>query len=85
MFTFLLGLGLVAVGVLMLKFHRPLYNFTGNLDFIERWVTAGTPAFLKIFAVILVIVGMAMAFGLFGWLTQPLSDGFRDAFGGGIK
>lgn len=85
MFTILLGIGMIGVGILMLKYHQQVYNFTGSLDFVDRWVTAGTPAFLRIFAVALVIIGLGMVFGVWGWLTQPISDGFRDAFGGGIK
>ncbi len=85
MFTILLGLGMMIVGILMLRFHQAVYNFTGSLDFIDRWVTAGTPAFLKLFSLALIIIGMGMVFGIWTWLTQPLSDGFRDAFGGGTK
>ena len=85
MFMIILGLSFFSAGILMLKFNRPVYNFTGNIDFVERWVTAGTPAFLKIVALLLVIIGMGMVFGIWGWLTQPIADGLRSTFGGGVQ
>lgn len=70
----LLGLIFITVGTLMLVFNRQIYSFTGGLDFIENHFRAGTPSFLKLFAVVLVFVGILMATGLGGWLTSPLRN-----------
>lgn len=48
LFNIFLGMFLMAVGLVILKFWRNIYNFTGAIDFVERIVTAGTPAFIRI-------------------------------------
>lgn len=75
----------MAIGLLLLKFALNVYNFTGPIDFIERWVTAGTPAFIKILGVILVILGMGTIFGIWAWLTDPLVEGVKDLTGSNLK
>lgn len=67
----------MALGLAMLKFWRNIYNFTGAIDFVERWVTAGTPAFIRIIGVILVVFGLGMTFGIWSWLTQPVADAVK--------
>jgi len=68
------GLIWIAVGMAMLIYNRQLYNFTGAIDFIESHWTAGTPSFLKLFAVALVIIGLSLATGVGGWLISPITD-----------
>lgn len=77
LFNVFLGIFLMAVGLTMLKFWRNIYNFTGAIDFVERWVTAGTPAFIRILGVVLVVFGLGMVFGVWSWLTQPIADSVR--------
>lgn len=80
-FNIILGLVLISLGLLMLKFWRSVYNFTGALDFVERWITAGTPAFIRIVGVLLVVIGLGTIFGFWSWLTAPLVDGIRSVTG----
>ena len=82
---FFLGVLLLVIGFLLLQFHQQVYNFTGELDFVVRWVPAGTTSFIKLVGVVLVILGMGMMFGLWTWLTQPIADAFSSAFGGKIR
>lgn len=76
---------MLATGLLMLKFWRNVYNFTGAIDFVERLVTAGTPAFIKIMGIALVVIGLGTIFGFWGWLTAPLVDGIKGLSGQNIN
>lgn len=76
---------MLATGLLMLKFWRNVYNFTGAIDFVERFVTAGTPAFIKIAGIALVVIGLGTIFGFWGWLTAPLVDGIKGLSGQNIN
>jgi hypothetical protein len=84
-FNIFLGLAMLATGLLMLKFWRNVYNFTGAIDFVERLVTAGTPAFIKIMGIALVVIGLGTIFGFWGWLTAPLVDGIKGLSGQNIN
>lgn len=84
-FNIFLGLAMLATGLLMLKFWRNVYNFTGAIDFVERLVTAGTPAFIKIMGIGLVVIGLGTIFGFWGWLTAPLVDGIKGLSGQNIN
>jgi hypothetical protein len=81
LFNIILGLSLMGLGLAMLKFWRGIYNFTGAIDFVERWVAAGTPAFIRIVGVVLVVFGLGMTFGIWTWLTQPIADGVKSLSG----
>lgn len=85
MFTIFLGIFLVALGIAMLKYWQAVYNFTGGIDIIEKWSPAGTPAFIRIFAALLVLFGLGMIFGLWTWLTQPFAEGVKGLSGQGIQ
>jgi len=76
----LLGLVFIVLGTVMLAGNRQIYNFTGRLDFIEDHFRAGTPAALKLFAVVMVLVGLFMATGLGHWLTDPIANGLGRIF-----
>ena len=79
MLMILLGLFLIVLGTVMLVFNREIYGFTGGIDFVEHYFRAGTPAFLKLFSLALVLIGIMMATGFGSWLTKPLSNAF-DSF-----
>ena len=74
------GLVFIVVGTLMLAFHRQVYGFTGGIDFIEEHFRAGTPTALKLFAVILVVLGLLMVTGFGHWLTDPVTNGLSKIF-----
>lgn len=85
LFNFFLGLALVGFGIVIVKFQQNIYNFTGAIDFVEQYFHAGTPAFIKIVGVVLVIFGLGMMVGLWGWLTQPFAEGVKSLSGGAIR
>jgi hypothetical protein len=86
MFTignFIIGILMVAAGVLTLKFNYQVVGFTGRPEWLESKLGQGSTYFAyKIFSVLLIIIGMLYATGLtapfFGWLFSPL----KHVFGG---
>ncbi len=66
----------------MLVFNRQIYGFTGGIDFVESHFRAGTPSFLKLVSVVMVLIGLFMATGLFGWLTAPIAHSINSLFPG---
>lgn len=80
--NFLLGLFLVVTGTLMLVYNQRVFNFTGRISFVESKMPGGSSGFLKLVAVVMVIIGLLFVTGLGGWLTQPISDGVQNTFGG---
>ncbi|MEI7819226.1 MAG: hypothetical protein WCI47_03865 [bacterium] len=85
MFPIFIGLIMVILGTLMLRYTQQIYNFTGALDFVENKVTAGTPGFIKLFGLALVLIGLGTIFGLWTFLTDPLGDSLKSMFGAGQK
>lgn len=90
MFTlshFLLGLFLIACGVVMVKFNFKLVGITGRQDWIEDKLGSGTTYLAyQIFAVTLVIIGITLVSGLsdnlFDTLLSPLNglfSGFKSS------
>lgn len=76
----LLGLFFIVLGTIMLASNRQIYNFTGRIDFIEDHFRSGTPSALKLFALLLVLIGLFMATGLGTWLTNPIAHGLNQIF-----
>ncbi len=75
----------VVAGVIGLKYNYQLVGFTGSIDFVEKYLGAGsTYAFLKFMALMLIVGGFVYMIG-FGepalrWLLSPLDlffKGFR--------
>lgn len=75
-----LGLLFVVLGTAMLAFNRQIYGFTGGLDFVENHLRGGTPAFLKLVAVILVVLGLLFVTGLGRFITDPLAHALNQLF-----
>jgi hypothetical protein len=80
--NFLFGLMLVAGGTLALIYHRSVFNFTGQIGFVEQRIPGSSSSFIKLMSVLAVILGLLFATGLGGWLTQPITDGLQNTFGG---
>ena len=76
----MLGALILGMGILLVVFSLRVYNFTGQIDFIESKVPGGTLSSIKLFGIILVIVGAAMATGVFTWLTQPIVNAISSSF-----
>ncbi len=72
--NFIWGIVWIAVGTAMLIYNRQIYSFTGAIDFIESHWTAGTPSFLKLVAIALVLMGLFMVTGVGDWIIAPFAD-----------
>ena len=80
--NFFLGLFLLAGGVAALYYNRVVFNFTGRIGFVESRMPGNSLGFIKLVAVLCVVLGLLFVTGLGSWLTQPLSSGVEQIFGG---
>lgn len=71
---------MIVIGFLVLKFHEQVYNFTGAIASVERHITAGTPAFIKLVGASLVILGIGTMIGMWDWILTPVGDAIRSMF-----
>jgi len=76
------GMLAIIAGILMLKFNYQLVGFTGRQQWIERKLGSGsTYLAYKIFAIIIVLVGILVVTGLGSpfenWLLSPLKRVFQ--------
>lgn len=78
--TIMLGIFILALGIVLVVFSLKVYNFTGQIDFIESKVPGGTLSFIKLFGILLVLIGAALATGVFTWLTQPIVNSIAKTF-----
>lgn len=78
----LIGLIMLALGILMVVFRRQIYNFTGYIEFVESWFPGGTNAFLLVFGCLLVLVGALFVTGIGNSITDPISQQLKSVFGG---
>ena len=76
----LIGLSLVVVGTVALVFNRQLFNFTGSIGSVERRFPGGSSGFIKLVAVLMVLVGLMIATGVINWLIAPITDYFNGIF-----
>ena len=60
----LLGLVLIILGVAILNFHRVIYKITGHMQGIQDWFPGGTYNFIRIFAIILTVIGILNLVGI---------------------
>jgi hypothetical protein len=74
---FILSPLIIAAGVIMMKYAVPIANFTGMVDFAEKYMTgglAGTYSLYKLIGFALCILGLAYLFGLFNFIPTTLPD-----------
>ena len=85
MFSFgnlIIGIIMVVLGVLVLKYTYAVANFTGRVEWIEDKLGGGTTfGVYKLLAVFMVIIGLLIITGLGGPIVdavfEPLGDSFR--------
>jgi len=84
MFTlsnFLLGIFLTVAGVVMVKYNFKLVGLTGRQDWIENVLGDGTTYMaFQVFAVALVLLGIALATGLGNNLGHLILDPIKSFF-----
>ncbi len=71
---------MVVLGTLTLVFSKQVYDFTGGIDFVESHFPGNTSAFIKLFGVVLVLLGILFFTGVGGFITKPLFEGIRNTF-----
>jgi hypothetical protein len=77
----LIGLTMMVLGVVLVKWSFQISNITGSQEWIERFVGAGmTNGVYKIFGVLLVITGVLFATGFGGSLMNFLFSPLRHFF-----
>ena len=76
------GLIIIIVGVLIVVFGEKIYNFTGNLSFIERKFPGSSRGFIKLIGIIMILGGLLILSGARGFLSGPLGGAFSNLFGG---
>ena len=81
----LLGIVLLALGVVSLKYNYQLVGYTGNVSWVEKYLGGGsTYAFFKIVSVLLCIGGFLYMTGLwdplFAWMVSPLAGFFPHGY-----
>ena len=77
----LYGILAIAVGTLMLKFNFQLVNFTGRQDWIENKLGSGsTYLAYKIFAILIVFLGILVITGLGGPFGNKLFSPLKNLF-----
>jgi hypothetical protein len=64
------------VGVLMVIFSEPIFNFTGALDFVERRSPGNSRTFIKLLGILLIILGILTFSGLWAIIFKPLAGIF---------
>lgn len=61
---FLTGLIVIGLGVLILKYIRPTYEFVGSWDWAERFFgIGGTVTALKLLGLVFIVTGSLYALG----------------------
>jgi cellobiose-specific phosphotransferase system component IIC len=67
----ILGLMIIAGSVALMKYVVPVTNFTGKIDFAEKYLgnpLAGTYTFYRLFAVCMIILAVLWMFGRLSFL-----------------
>ena len=71
------GIILIAVGFVVIKFRRQIHDFTGNIDFMEKYV-GSTQNGLTLFGIILMALAvMYMTGGLDMFFQDNVSEYFE--------
>lgn len=76
------GIVFIIIGIAALYYNQSIYNFTGPIEFIESKMPGNTVGFIKLLAVMLVLIGIFMATGIFSFITKPIWDAINNSFGG---
>jgi hypothetical protein len=64
------------VGVLIVIFSEPIFNFTGALDFVERRSPGNSRTFIKLLGILLIILGILTFSGIWAIIFKPLAGIF---------
>ncbi len=76
------GLAFFVFGILFVLFAQNIWNFTGNIEFIENYLPGDTKFFIQLCGVIMVLLGIMFITGVGETITGPLGDSLSSLFGG---
>lgn len=72
--NFLIGIILIIVGILLIKYRYPIYHFTGDWSFAQQYLGAnGTVVAISLIGAGLIFVGVAFPLGAFN--KEEISTG----------
>jgi hypothetical protein len=75
---FVIGIILIGLGVLTLKFNMQFSNTLGTPSFVTKYFGPGREySFYKLVSILLIILGFFVMFGLFGMITNLIFSPFR--------
>jgi len=77
----LLGLLFLGLGIAMVVFAQQIWNFTGAIDFVEKYMPGNTKAFIQLVGVVIVILSLFFITGLGSTITGPIGDTLGKLFG----
>ena len=75
------GIVLLPIGICFVIFAQNIWNFTGSIDFVEKYFPGNTRAFIQLLGIIMILLGMLFITGIGNWLTEPLYDTLENVFG----
>ena len=78
---FITGLVILPIGICFVIFAQNIWNFTGSIDFVEKYFPGNTRAFIQLLGIVMVLLGMLFITDLSNWLIQPISDTVGNIFG----
>ncbi|MBP6005659.1 hypothetical protein KA531_02035 [Candidatus Saccharibacteria bacterium] len=69
-----LGLMIIILAVVILKYKKTIYMSIGHLGAVESWFPGGTWGFLNLFPIIMIVFGFILLFGLGNNLLSTITD-----------
>ena len=75
------GAVILIVGLIIIVFAEPIYNFTGAIDFVESRSAGSTRGFIKFVGVIMTISGILFMTGTLGFILGPFAETLLGIFG----
>ena len=76
----LIGILLIAAGIVGLVFNQQIFNFTGSIDFVEQRFPGNSSGFIKILCVVMVLTGIIIATNSYAWFLSPISNYINSTF-----
>lgn len=70
----ILGLFLIAIGILIIRFRYPIYHFTGEWGWAQKYLGGnGTVIAIILIWMLLIWIGAAYPFGAFNDVWSPVN------------
>ena len=74
----LIGLFLIGLGIITAKYNHAVGQNLGTPSFVRKWFGPGREyAFYLLLSFIMILIGFAVTFGLFGMITNMFMSPFK--------